>query len=94
MQIAHLRFCLGDEFPVQIKNDAENTVRRRVGGAEVKRHGLAEQFAGRKMCSMLLDGLLGAAQRVWCFVEGACAHGIELKTMKKPLRPALFEYHW
>ena len=31
---------------------------------------------------MLLNGLLCSTQCVWCFVDGARAHGTGLKTMK------------
>jgi hypothetical protein len=34
------------------------------------------------LVSQLLDGLLCAAQCVWCLVNGARAHGTQLKTMK------------
>ena len=39
---------------------------------------------------MLLDGLLGSTQCVWCFVDGTRAHGIGLKTMQGLLSSSLW----
>ncbi len=39
---------------------------------------------------MLLDGLLGSTQCVWCFVDGTRAHEIGLKTMQGLLSSSLW----
>ena len=39
---------------------------------------------------MLLEGLLGSTQCVWCFVDGARAHGTKLKTMQGLLSSSLW----
>jgi len=39
---------------------------------------------------MLLDGLLGSTQCVWCFVDGARAHGTGLKTIQGLLSSSLW----
>ena len=84
VQVADFWRGLGDEFSIEIEHDAEHSVRRGMGGAEIQRHRLAEQLAGGNMdilVSQLLDGLLGATQGIWGFVGGTRGHVTELKTM-------------
>ena len=75
MQVADHRLGLHDQLAVEVEDDLEDPVRGGVGGTEIQRHGLPEQFARWKMGSMLLDGLLGAARRVGGLENGARAHG-------------------
>ena len=75
MQVTDHRLGLHDQLAVEVEDDLEHPVRRGVGGAEIQRHGLPEQFARWEMCSMLLDGLLGTARRVGGLENGARAHG-------------------
>jgi hypothetical protein len=81
VQVADLRLRFGDHFAVEIENDTEHSMSGRVRGTEVQGHRFSQQFTGGEMGSMLLDSLLGSTQCVWCFVDGARAHGSGLKTM-------------
>ena len=75
VQVANLRLCLHDQLSVEIEHDAEHSVGRGVGGAEVQGHRLPQKLAGGEVCPLFLDGLLGTARGVRGLENGARAHG-------------------